>query len=231
MMKQPVKTRVLLFSAAFALTACGGGGGETASVDLAQPVEVVIDGVATISAARLSSLLRTVPVEPLSTGEQTSLVFMREEEKLARDVYVYLDSLWGASVPTFTNIAKSEATHMASILTLLQRYALADPAATTGLGQFADPRLQVLYDQLVVGGSVSLVEALKVGAAIEEIDIIDLQAAQAIVDNRDIRLVYESLLSGSRNHLQAFVRALQQQGVVYTPQCLTPAEYAAIIAT
>ena len=87
MMKQPVKTRVLLFSAAFALTACGGGGGETASVDLAQPVEVVIDGVATISAARLSSLLRTVPVEPLSTGEQTSLVFMREEERLAPAKY------------------------------------------------------------------------------------------------------------------------------------------------
>ena len=56
-------------------------------------------------------------MEPLSAAEQTSLVFMREEEKLARDVYVYLDSLWGASVPTFTNIAKSEATHMASILT------------------------------------------------------------------------------------------------------------------
>jgi hypothetical protein len=70
----------------------------------------------------------------------------------------------------------------------------------------------VLYDQLVAGGSVSLVEALKVGAAIEEIDIIDLQAALALVDNRDIRLVYENLLSGSRNHLQAFVRALQQQG-------------------
>jgi hypothetical protein len=82
---------------------------------------------------------------------------------------------------------------MASILTLLQRYALADPAAATGLGQFADPRLQVLYDQLVAGGSVSLVEALKVGAAIEEIDIIDLQAALALVDNRDIRLVYEPL--------------------------------------
>ena len=91
-----------------------------------------------------------------------------------------------------------------------------------------DPRLQALYDQLVAGGSVSLVEALKVGAAIEEIDIIDLQAALALVDNRDIRLVYENLLSGSRNHLQAFVRALQQQGVVYTPQYLAPADYAAI---
>lgn len=231
-MKRPVTPRVLLISAAFALTACGGGGSDnTASADTAQPLEVVVDGVATISAARLGNLLRAVPVEPLSAAEQTSLVFMREEEKLARDVYVYLDSLWGASVPTFSNIAKSEATHMASVLTLLQRYALSDPAAATGPGQFSDPRLQVLYDQLVAGGSVSLVEALKVGAAIEEIDIIDLQAALALIDNRDIRLVYESLVSGSRSHLQAFVRALQQQGVVYTPQYLTPADYAAIVGS
>ncbi|MDD3327826.1 MAG: DUF2202 domain-containing protein [Zoogloea sp.] len=230
-MKRPVIPTALLISAAFALTACGGGGSDTASADAAQPVEVVVDGVATISAARLGNLLRTVPVEPLSVAEQTSLVFMREEEKLARDVYVYLDSLWGASVPTFSNIARSEATHMASVLTLLQRYALSDPAAATGLGQFSDPRLQVLYDQLVAGGSVSLVEALKVGAAIEEIDIIDLQAALALIDNRDIRLVYESLVSGSRNHLQAFVWALQQQGVVYTPQYLTPADYAAIVGS
>lgn len=230
-MSRTAKNRVLLISAAFALTACGGGGGGAASVDATQPVEVVVDGIAQISAARLGGVLGAVPVEPLSTAEQTSLLFMREEEKLARDVYVYLDSLWGASVPTFTNIAKSEATHMAAVLTLLQRYALSDPAAATGLGQFSDPRLQVLYDQLVAGGSVSLVEALKVGAAIEEIDIIDLQAALAFVDNRDIRLVYDSLMSGSRNHLQAFVRALQQQGVVYTPQYLTPADYAAIVGS
>lgn len=229
-MSRTAKNRVLLISAAFALTACGGGGGGAASVDATQPVEVVVDGIAQISAARLGGVLGAVPVEPLSTAEQT-LLFMREEEKLARDVYVYLDSLWGASVPTFTNIAKSEATHMAAVLTLLQRYALSDPAAATGLGQFSDPRLQVLYDQLVAGGSVSLVEALKVGAAIEEIDIIDLQAALAFVDNRDIRLVYDSLMSGSRNHLQAFVRALQQQGVVYTPQYLTPADYAAIVGS
>ena len=72
---------------------------------------------------------------------------------------------------------------------------------------------------------------MKVGAAIEEIDILDLQAALSFVDNRDIRLVYDSLLSGSRNHLQAFVRALQLQGVTYVPQYLAPADYAAIVGS
>ena len=48
---------------------------------------------------------------------------------------------------------------------------------------------------------------------------------------RSIRAVYGNLLKGSRNHLRAFVQALQQQGVVYTPQYLTPADYQAIVGT
>ena len=50
-MKRPVTTRVLLLSVALALTACGGGGGDTASVDTAQPVEVVVDGDTNTDAA------------------------------------------------------------------------------------------------------------------------------------------------------------------------------------
>lgn len=69
------------------------------------------------------------------------------------------------------------------------------------------------------------------GAEIEEVDIVDLQAALVYVDNQDIRAVYGNLLKGSRNHLRAFVLALQQQGVVYTPQYLTPADYQAIVGT
>ena len=228
MMKRSMQPRILSCALVLALAACGGSGG--GGDPLAQPTELV-DGIATISSVRLGSALRTLPAEPLSTAEQASLTFMREEEKLARDVYLYLASLWGASVPTFTNIASSEATHMAAVLTLLQRYGLPDPAAASGTGQFTDPKLQVLYDQLVASGSGSLVEALKVGAAIEEIDILDLQAALSFVDNRDTRLVYDSLLSGSRNHLQAFVRALQLQGVTYVPQYLAPADYAAIVGS
>jgi hypothetical protein len=87
MKSRTARTRVLSISAAFALTAGGGGSGGAASVDATQPVEVVVDGVAQISAARLGGVLGAVPVEPLSTAEQTSLMFMREEERLAPAKY------------------------------------------------------------------------------------------------------------------------------------------------
>jgi hypothetical protein len=90
--------------------------------------------------------------------------------------------------------------------------------------------LQGLYTQLAASGAVSLVEALKVGAAIEEIDMLDINSALLRVDNQDIVLVYQNLLKGSRNHLRAFVSNLLQQGVSYVPQYMYPAAYAAIIS-
>jgi rubrerythrin len=151
---------------------------------------------------------------------------MREEEKLARDVYNVLYTTWGQ--PTFQNIASSEQQHMDQIKLLLDRYALTDPALAPG--QFTDPTLQALYDQLVAQGSASLADALKVGAAIEEIDILDLQTRIAQTDNADIQLVYNNLMSGSNNHLQAFTSVLTQQtGEVYQPQYLSADVYQSII--
>ena len=103
-----------------------------------------------------------IPASDLSPEEAAALLFMREEEKLARDVYNTLYEIWGQ--PTFTNIAASEQAHMDEIKLLLDRYSLADPALEPG--SFTDPSLQALYDQLVAQGSVSLAEALKVGASI-----------------------------------------------------------------
>ncbi|MGD8403573.1 MAG: DUF2202 domain-containing protein [Anaerolineales bacterium] len=167
-----------------------------------------------------------IPASDLSPEESASLLFMREEEKLARDVYNALYEIWGQ--PTFTNIAASEQAHMDEIKLLLDRYNLADPALEPG--SFSDPNLQSLYDQLVAQGSVSLVEALKVGAAIEEIDILDLQDRLAQTDNADIQQVFNNLMLGSYNHLNAFVGVLSMQsGEVYQPQYLSAEAYAAIV--
>ena len=163
----------------------------------------------------------------LTEVEIEGLRYMREEEKLARDVYLTLYDAWG--MPIFQNIARSEATHMAAVGALLDRYGLADPAAAE-VGVFTDPTLQGLYDQLVAEGRQSLAEALRVGAAIEEIDILDLQARLAQTENAAIELVYGNLLKGSSNHLRAFASTLARQtGETYQPQYLDPDSYEAIV--
>ncbi len=163
----------------------------------------------------------------LSADETESLIFMREEEKLARDVYQALYSQWG--IQTFQNIATSEQVHMDAVKVLLDRYGLTDPAATQA-GVFANPDLQALYDQLIARGSRSLVEALKVGAAVEEIDILDLEKRLTQIDNMDIQQVFNNLLNGSKNHLRAFSSALQvQTGETYYPQYLSNEVYQAIM--
>lgn len=165
----------------------------------------------------------------LSQIEIDGLVFMREEEKLAQDVYLYLADMWELQI--FSNIARSESTHTEAIRSLLLKYGIEDPSFSTGLGEFLDPILQDLYDQLIAAGSQSLEDAIRVGIAIEEIDILDLEKYITETNNDDIILVYESLLKGSRNHLRSFVSNLKNQtGAIYQPQYLDLDTYEAIIS-
>jgi hypothetical protein len=139
--------------------------------------------------------------QPLSIDEAEYLAFMREEEKLARDVYQALSVKWGVRI--FNNIAASEQRHFDSVGILLERYGLTD-SAQPAAGVFSDPDLQKLYGELVAKGAVSLLDAMEVGVIIEEKDIKDLKAAMALADNTDLLRVFGNLLQGSLNHLAAF---------------------------
>ena len=177
----------------------------------------------------LRTQLNSMAIEDLTAEEEAGLIFMREEEKLAHDVYIKLYETWGRQV--FNNIAASEQTHTEAVLLLLERYNLQDPVGDNGVGVFENADLQLLYDQLVARGNQSMEEAFRVGAAIEEIDILDLQDQLTnVVDNQDITLIYESLQKGSRNHLRAFVRNMDNIGITYAPEYLSQAEYDVIIA-
>lgn len=169
------------------------------------------------------------PVEiTLTSDEVQDLRYMREEEKLARDVYLTLYERWNAAL--FANIASSEQRHMDAMLRLLIRYGIADPAAGNPIGQFSDPDLQTLYDSLVAKGSKRRLKAFKVGGFIEESDIRDLSSAidRSSVDRIDT--VYGSLLCGSRNHLRAFAQKIETlTGKPYAAQVLTQAEVDDII--
>ncbi|MGB5007149.1 MAG: DUF2202 domain-containing protein [Ferruginibacter sp.] len=177
--------------------------------------------------ANLQAQVNSLPIESLNLAELTSLSFMREEEKLARDVYITLYNKWGVNI--FTNISASEQTHMDAVLMLLNKYGLTDPAGTNAVGVFNNATLQNLYNQLVTQGNISVLEAYKVGATIEDLDIFDLQNALINIDNMDIRLVYDMLTKGSRNHLRAFYKNILNAGGTYTPQFITQAAFDAII--
>jgi hypothetical protein len=185
------------------------------------------DTVANNTNNNLNAQIASLPVEPLSTAEFNSLSFMREEEKLARDVYITLYNKWGVNI--FTNITSSEQTHMDAISLLLSKYHLNDPVGTNGIGVFTNNTLQQLYSQLVAQGSTSVLDAYKVGATIEDLDIFDLTNALTTIDNQDITLVYNALLKGSRNHLRSYYKNILNAGGAYTPQYISPTVFNAII--
>lgn len=220
-MKNLVQSAAAAWLAALVLTACGGGGGDSPAGQGGPLLTVDAAGVSPFDSTALSA----------SLAEKETLAFMREEEKLAHDVYLQLDARWKGVTRVFGNIARSELTHTEAIRQLLLRYALPDPTASLSAGRYQDARLQALYTQLLATGQLSLVDALKVGAAIEEIDIIDLNQALLTVDNQDIVQVYQNLRKGSRNHLRSFVGTLANQGVTYMPQYMAPADYQAIVST
>lgn len=176
-----------------------------------------------------AALIETTAASPLSDLERAGLVFMREEEKLARDVYALLGERTGLRI--FSNIAASEQTHMDAVGTLLARYEVADPVVDPRPGAFTDATLAALYADLVAQAAASDIKALRVGALIEDLDIADLALRLGQTDNPDIRLVYENLMRGSRNHLRSFVSQLQARGATYEPVYISPDGFAAIIAS
>ena len=162
----------------------------------------------------------------LTSLEEEGLLFMAEEEKLAGDVYSALNEVWNLRV--FDNIGRAEQTHQAAVEMLLERYSLAVPANQAG--EFSNESLQSLYNDLLSRGGLSVEEALRVGAAIEEMDILDLQERMAQTDREDILLVYSNLKRGSENHLRAFVNNLERRGIEYSPEHLSQEEYDGIIS-
>ena len=159
--------------------------------------------------------------EILSQEEKDGLLFMLEEEKLARDTYVYLYNLWG--INQFNNIKNSEQSHMDAIVTILEQNNI--DYTILPQGQFLNENLQSIYDQFVINGQISSSNALQIGATIEDLDIVDLEDYINETTNSVVISTYENLQCGSRNHLRSFVSSIENNGDTYTPQYLSPEEY------
>lgn len=163
--------------------------------------------------------------QTITESDKAALIFMLEEEKLARDTYAYLDDLW--SVNQFANIKNSEQTHMNAVENLLIQYNL--DYIILPVGEFANQDLQNLYDQFVIDGAVSSANAFQIGATIEDLDIVDLQSNLDATTNSAIISIFEKLQCGSRNHLRSFIATIELSGNTYVPQFLTQEEFNLII--
>jgi hypothetical protein len=163
----------------------------------------------------LQALFDEIEAGFLSTADEADISLLREEEKLARDVYLTLAERW--QLPIFANIARAEQKHMDLVLKLIETYGLVDSITDDTVGAFNDGFLAQSYIDFVADGDISLVAALAVGVEIEDMDLADLYAIIENTENAHLRLVAYNLAKGSRNHLRAFMRALEAQGGTYTP--------------
>lgn len=147
----------------------------------------------------------TSAVDANVNDQNSLLVYLIEEEKLAHDVYSKMYELYGSKV--FGNIVSSEEDHQSKVLTLLNTRAIADPRSSK-VGVFTNTELQTLYNQLVSQGGLSAEDAYKVGVAIEEKDIADITKQLATATDIDVVTTLENLRAASENHLRAFNRQL-----------------------
>ena len=148
-------------------------------------------------------------VRQLEEYQEDIIYGIYEEEKLARDVYITLGSIY-PEASTFANIQLSEQTHMDAVRNLCVKFGISIPDVDQEVGEFNLDEMKILYTSFVNEGSDSKLAALEVGQKIEIMDIEDLAKASEDMPT-DVRKVFTNLMSGSINHLDAFTNAFERE--------------------
>ena len=193
----------------------------------------------------------------LDAGEETHLIFMRQEEKLARDVYLTFAE-WYPHLSVFNTIATiSEQTHTDTMREKLAQFNVPDPEPDADVlpemigvftGEPSGTFFNETYRELTKEGSLSELNALYGGAFIEELDMHDIVLCPHIIVEMDngigdgeCGLEYtdetalinslSSLLDGSESHLRAYVGQIEAVIGVgnYQAQYLSQEEVDAIL--
>ena len=165
--------------------------------------------------------------QELTQDEINDLIFLREEEKLARDVYLHSFNTYNIAI--FNNIAKSEQSHMDNVLAVMKKYNIPD-SANVEIGVFNNQEIQTIYDNLIIQSDISLVEALIVGAIIEDLDINDIKDFINNTIKPDLLSVYDKLTCGSKNHIRSYTNQLYNNDIIYTPQYISIDYYNSILS-
>lgn len=182
------------------------------------------------TAASLMFPVDAAQTATLDAGEETHLIFMREEEKLARDVYLTLGGFY-PSLALFDKIDDSEQRHTDTMKAKLDQYGIPDPSTSDVVGVFTGADygwyFTEKFGELVAWGSLGALQALYVGAFIEELDMHDIvqcpevivdtdngidegECGMAYTDEKALIKSYGKLLDGSKSHLRAYVAQIEK---------------------
>jgi hypothetical protein len=230
----PTQFKITIVTLALLLGGIGVQGQETYSM-LANISEEIIAGNDLVllplnnSSEECACISKGYPKEPLSFNERDAILFMREEEKLARDIYLRLYEMWGAQ--PFENMRQVEERHMAALLCLISKYELKDPVGDRAVGSFKTHEFAKLYKILLKKGSQSLPDSYAVGAMLEVWDMSDKIEIEEDLDNKDLIAVVEELRRSSRNHMRSLDLNLLEHGMTFHPVSIAPTVYKNVTAS
>jgi hypothetical protein len=157
--------------------------------------------------------MKKYPSSSISSSVKSSLAYMYEEERLAKEVYLAIYQK--QPIRQLSKIASnSETRHIEAVKDLAQKYGV--KTSLQQVGRYQNSHIQSLFNQLYHKGIRSKKDALEVGCIVEVTDINDLdryisQAQRAGAD--DVLQTYDFLRKGSYNHYWAFDRGLKQLGI------------------
>jgi hypothetical protein len=138
----------------------------------------------------------------LTTTQKAQLKYLIEEEKLARDVYTYLAGK--VTTRKFSNIARSEQTHMNYVASLLEKYKQTNPTTGKAAGVFVNKDIQALYNTLTAEGGAGQLQAFAVGVKVEQVDIASIKELLLKPMPADVKAALDLMLAASNTHLEAF---------------------------
>jgi hypothetical protein len=165
---------------------------------------------AAVAGAALLGLGYPAAVQAATSATTTGLTNaqlteMREEERVARDLYTQLGRSSGEAI--FTRIAAAEQRHLDAVERLMSSQGMDPDAAGTTVGRYAVPDLQSAYNRWLAAGRASDQAAYKVGVELEKQDIAELKALRVASGTTGARVV-QALRTGSEHHLAAFTKAV-----------------------
>jgi len=166
----------------------------------------------------------------LSPAETKALINLHDNQKLSLFVYDSLFAIWG--INPFGNIRSAESQHVDFLVDVAENYSviLDKNGSTDNKPGFTTPQAETIYHESISKGSLSVIDALKRGALLEEMSLLALHEAKAVTIKSDLLHTFDILAMGSKNNLQAFNKRLKMYGITYEPGLLDQKDFKNIIS-